>query len=176
MGTPSLSLCDFRSRKVGFSWLARFASWNFSALLLAFLLTGRGQAQNAPAQEQGPPPAAGAQAGPVGAVVEPHGVKQAKASPKYDVNHIGERGIGTGVNFYSLERERRLGEVMARGIDLHTKFENCPQLRLFGSIHHQGDRLTGHPGIQLAGRIFVCGQRIDSGVGHRGGIGGHDGT
>ena len=122
MGTPSLTLCDFRSRKVGFSWLARFASWNFSALLLAFLLTGRGQAQNAPAQEQGPPPAAGAQAGPVGAVVEPHGVKQAKASPKYDVNHIGERGIGTGVNFYSLERERRLGEVMARGIDLHTKF------------------------------------------------------
>jgi predicted Zn-dependent protease len=131
MGTPSRILSDFRSYKFGVSSLARFDRWNVCALLLLFLLTGLGQAQDPRAQEpatQDPavpeqgPPAAKAQEEPVGAVVEPQGVKEAKASPKYDVNHIGERGIGKGVNFYSLERERRVGEVLARGIDLHTKF------------------------------------------------------
>src|SRR5579864_7642347 len=101
MGTPCRTLSDFRSYKFGASSLVRSARWNVCALLLLFLLTGRGQAQDpakqeqgppaaqeqgpTPAQEQAPPPAAAAQSEPVGAVVEPHGIKEAKSSPKYDV-------------------------------------------------------------------------------------------
>lgn len=37
----------------------------------------------------------------------------AKLPPKYDVGQIGRRGIGRGVNFYSSERERKMGDALA---------------------------------------------------------------
>lgn len=43
-------------------------------------------------------------------------------SGKYDVDRIGQRSIGKGVNLYSLEKERALGKRMADVIDLHTTF------------------------------------------------------
>jgi predicted Zn-dependent protease len=36
---------------------------------------------------------------------------------KYDINHIGQRGIGNGVNFYSLEREQALGRQLAQEVE-----------------------------------------------------------
>ena len=46
---------------------------------------------------------------------------EAKSS-KYDVDRIGQRSVGKGVNLYSLEKERELGKSMAAAIDLHTTF------------------------------------------------------
>lgn len=43
-------------------------------------------------------------------------------SDKYDVDRIGQRNVGHGVNLYSLERERAMGEAMASVIDRGTKF------------------------------------------------------
>jgi hypothetical protein len=43
-------------------------------------------------------------------------------SGKYDVDRIGQRSVGKGVNLYSLEKERELGKSMAAAIDLHTTF------------------------------------------------------
>jgi predicted Zn-dependent protease len=51
-----------------------------------------------------------------------------KKSAKYDVDRIGQRGIGKGVNFYSLQKERALGEAMAAAIDRRTKFVADPDL------------------------------------------------
>jgi Zn-dependent protease with chaperone function len=45
-----------------------------------------------------------------------------KKSGKYDVDRIGQRGIGKGVNIYSQQKERALGEAMAAAIDRRTKF------------------------------------------------------
>ena len=45
-----------------------------------------------------------------------------KRDSKYDVDRIGQRGIGRGANLYSLDRERALGESMARSIDSHNRF------------------------------------------------------
>jgi predicted Zn-dependent protease len=56
----------------------------------------------------------------------PHAVSAAEEKPgksgKYDVDQIGQRRIGNGVNLYSLEKERAIGQAMAGTIDLHTTF------------------------------------------------------
>ncbi|MFB3918043.1 MAG: M48 family metallopeptidase [Terriglobales bacterium] len=41
---------------------------------------------------------------------------------KYDVTRIGQRGIGNGVNMYSLERERDLGKALAQEVNRSTRF------------------------------------------------------
>jgi len=43
-------------------------------------------------------------------------------SGKYDVSRIGQRSVGHGVNVYSVQKERALGETMASAIDRGTKF------------------------------------------------------
>jgi predicted Zn-dependent protease len=48
--------------------------------------------------------------------------EKTKNSAKYDVDRIGQRDIGKGVNLYSLQKERALGEAMAAAIDRRTKF------------------------------------------------------
>jgi beta-barrel assembly-enhancing protease len=98
------------------------AGWIAFLLILSILLVPALQAQN-------PDSGAGPQAAASGAapqVKEPRPWWKKKSADKYDVDHIGRRGIGGGVNMYSLERERRLGETMARNIDLHTKFISDP--------------------------------------------------
>ncbi len=54
--------------------------------------------------------------------------EKTKKSGKYDVDRIGQRGIGKGVNVYSLQKERALGEAMAAAIDRRTKFVADPEL------------------------------------------------
>jgi Zn-dependent protease with chaperone function len=49
-------------------------------------------------------------------------------SEKYDVNRIGQRNTGKGVNLYSLEKERALGQEMAQTIDRQTKFVTDPNI------------------------------------------------
>jgi predicted Zn-dependent protease len=43
-------------------------------------------------------------------------------SKKYDVEKIGERGVGGGMNFFSIDREIKLGAEMAKEIDAQVKF------------------------------------------------------
>jgi len=40
-----------------------------------------------------------------------------KATTKYDIDQIGSRAVGKGVNFYSLEREQRLGRELASELE-----------------------------------------------------------
>jgi beta-barrel assembly-enhancing protease len=54
--------------------------------------------------------------------------EKTKKSGKYDVDRIGQRSIGKGVNLYSLQKERALGEAMAAAIDRRTKFVADPDL------------------------------------------------
>lgn len=53
-------------------------------------------------------------------------VKNQKMLEKYDVEHIGQRGIGHGFNLYSLKREHELGENMAAAFDSTTKIVADP--------------------------------------------------
>src|SRR5436305_11774889 len=42
-------------------------------------------------------------------------------NPKYDIDHIGHRGVGHGFNLYSVKREEELGRSLAAGFDHNTK-------------------------------------------------------
>ncbi len=47
---------------------------------------------------------------------------QTEKPGKYDINRIGQRDVGHGVNIYSMQKEHALGESMASTIDRGTKF------------------------------------------------------
>ena len=53
-------------------------------------------------------------------------VKNPKKLDKYDIDHIGQRGIGHGFNLYSLKREHQLGENIAAALDRTTKIITDP--------------------------------------------------
>ncbi len=51
---------------------------------------------------------------------------RARRLAKYDVARIGERGIGEGVNFYSLDKERQLGRELAAEIETQSRLITDP--------------------------------------------------
>jgi beta-barrel assembly-enhancing protease len=55
--------------------------------------------------------------------VSEHDKKKLK---KYDVERIGDRAMGHGLNFYSIQRERELGQRIAAAFDRSTKLVNDP--------------------------------------------------
>ncbi len=52
------------------------------------------------------------------------GIAGSVKTGKYDVSRIGERGIGRGVNFYSLEKEQALGRQLARELEDRSRLIN----------------------------------------------------
>ena len=49
-------------------------------------------------------------------------INASKRHRKYDVDRIGERGTGRGINLYSLNREHALGQMLADSVDRTSKF------------------------------------------------------
>ncbi len=49
-----------------------------------------------------------------------------RVAPKYDISKIGERGIGSGMNFYSLEKEIALGRQLAAQVEESAKIITDP--------------------------------------------------
>lgn len=48
--------------------------------------------------------------------------------PKYDVTLIGHRSVGTGLNFYSLEREIAVGQDLAKQVEQSSKLVTDPEV------------------------------------------------
>jgi predicted Zn-dependent protease len=61
-------------------------------------------------------------------------------SDKYDVNRIGQRSVGHGINLYSLQKERALGESMAATIDRGAKFVADPEINAY--IRQLGQKIA----------------------------------
>ena len=80
------------------------------------------QDQSQQAQPQ-PPSTPPDQTGP-DTPATPPGVKNSKD----DVNKIGERNVGKGINFYSLEREIALGKALAQEVERSAKFVDDPMI------------------------------------------------
>ena len=78
--------------------------------------------------------------------------KEAKPD-KYDAEHIGERGIGGGLNMYSLERERSLGASMAASIDRHIKFYPDPEV--YDYLNGLAQKIARHSDSQMPLTIRV---------------------
>jgi predicted Zn-dependent protease len=63
-----------------------------------------------------------------------------KIPVKYDVSHIGDRGIGGGVNFYSLEKEELLGRELAQQVEQGARILGDPIITEY--INRLGQRLV----------------------------------
>ena len=74
-------------------------------------------------------------------------------SEKYDVNRIGQRNTGKGVNLYSLEKERALGQQMAETIDRQTKFVTDPNIVNY--VSGVAERIIHNSDAQVAFTIKV---------------------
>ncbi len=83
----------------------------------------------------------------------PGNEEKTEKSGKYDVNRIGQRSIGHGVNLYSLQKERALGEAMAAEIDRGAKFVADPEIN--GYIRRLGQKIARNSDAQVAFTVRV---------------------
>src|SRR5579872_1196706 len=83
--------------------------------------------------------------------------KDEKKLEKYDVERIGERGIGHGFNFYSRKREHALGERLALALDHSTKLVTDPLVESY--INRLGQKLVRYSDADVPFTIKV----IDTG-------------
>jgi beta-barrel assembly-enhancing protease len=69
-------------------------------------------------------------------------MKLAKKLQKYDVSRIGNRGIGKGLNFYSLRQEHEMGLELSQEIEADAKMVSDPLVISY--VDHLGQRLVRH--------------------------------
>jgi beta-barrel assembly-enhancing protease len=81
-----------------------------------------------------------------------------KAGSKADVNAIGNRNVGKGLDFYSLEREIALGKQLAQEVDKSAKFIDDPVINEY--VNRVGQNLVRNSDAQVPFTIKV----IDSDV------------
>jgi beta-barrel assembly-enhancing protease len=68
--------------------------------------------------------------------------KTNKKSQKYDVDRIGDRGIGKGINFYSVRKEQEIGRELSQEIEVESKMITDPIVTSY--IERLGQRLVSH--------------------------------
>jgi predicted Zn-dependent protease len=81
-----------------------------------------------------------------------------KPGSKADVNAIGDRSVGKGLDFYSLEREIALGKQLAQEVDKSAKFINDPVVTEY--VNRVGQNLVRNSDARVPFTIKV----VDSDV------------
>jgi len=76
-----------------------------------------------------------------------------KLDPKYDVDMIGRRNIGKGMDFYSLDREIQLGRQIANDVENSVKLVNDPVVTEY--INRLGQRLVRNSDAKVPFTIKV---------------------
>lgn len=79
--------------------------------------------------------------------------KSRKKLSKYDVDRIGHRGIGEGVNEYSLEEERELGRELSEQLEMTTKLITDPVITEY--VDRLGQTLVRNSDAQVPFTIKV---------------------
>jgi predicted Zn-dependent protease len=106
----------FTSRPLGSRPLENIVSGRLLVCLLAAMFAPC--ALSAGETPSGPPPTEASKDAPA--------AKDAKRPEKYDIDHIGQRGIGRGFNLYSVKREHELGQSLAASFDRMTRVIHDP--------------------------------------------------
>ncbi len=79
--------------------------------------------------------------------------KPANLSPKYDVDLIGQRSIGAGLDFYSLDREIALGRQLSSEVESSAKLVTDPVINEY--INRLGQNLVRHSDARVPFTIKV---------------------
>lgn len=85
--------------------------------------------------------------------VPPEPEKPAIRSEKDDVSKIGDRGVGKGVNFYSLEKEIALGKQLAADIEKNSKIIDDPVIAEY--VNRLGQNLARNSDAKVPFTIKV---------------------
>jgi len=120
--------------------------WLFVFSLLFSSRLGRASAQNT-----SPPPSSAGNHNCSEVISTTSGKKQVPS--KYNINHIGDRGIGNGANKYSLEEERKLGQALARDMDSSSKLVIDPVITEY--VNRLGQRIVRNSDAQVPFTIRV---------------------
>jgi predicted Zn-dependent protease len=104
------------------------------------------------------PAAAGPAAKPMASLAPPPPPAQGPQQPsKYDVTLIGHRNIGTGVNFYSIEREIAMGRDLSQQVEESSKLVTDPEVNEY--VNRIGQNLVRNSDSRVPFTIKV----LDSG-------------
>lgn len=76
-----------------------------------------------------------------------------KIDPKYDLSKIGDRNIGTGLDFYSIEREIAMGRDLARDVEENSRVVADPVINEY--INRLGQRLVANSDARVPFQIKV---------------------
>jgi predicted Zn-dependent protease len=79
--------------------------------------------------------------------------KEKKKLAKYDIDKIGQRKVGKGINLYSLNRERAMGQALAQRIDRNIKFIHDPDVTAY--VDRLGQKLARNSDAQVPFTIKV---------------------
>jgi len=72
---------------------------------------------------------------------------------KYDVNKIGDRGIGNGLNFYSLEKEVALGRSLSQQVETQSRIISDPAIAEY--VNRLGQNIVRHSDAKVPFTIKV---------------------
>ena len=108
-------------------------------------------------EQAGAAPAAQVVATPANAPANSKASKPAKGAhpipAKYDVSKIGNRGIGDGMNFYSLEREMAVGRQLADQVNAQVRIVSDPMVNAY--INRLGQSLVRNSDAKVPFTIKV---------------------
>ena len=124
------------------------ALWLFALSLLFSLSLCLGRASS---QDTSPPESRVSHTDSGGATSK--ALKRKKVAAKYDINHIGDRGIGNGSNKYSVEQERKLGQSLARDVESNSKLITDPVITQY--VNRLGQRIAANSDAKVPFTIKV---------------------
>jgi len=110
------------------SFTARWAAVFAAALMMAVYSTAAQQQAQAPSNSQTTSSASSSSSSPqqTPASTTPQTMPGVKPGSKDDVNAIGNRDVGSGLDFYSLDREIALGKQLSQEVEKSAKLVNDP--------------------------------------------------
>src|SRR5579862_3929835 len=76
---------------------------------------------------------------------------RARLPAKYDLSRIGQRGIGRGLNFYSPEREKKLGDEIAKRMEPSLTIIDDPFI--YGYLNRIAQAIVAHSEVSYNVRI-----------------------
>lgn len=76
-----------------------------------------------------------------------------KIDPKFDITKIGNRGVGGGLDFYSMEKEIALGRELSRELETHIRLVRDPMVTEY--VNRLGQRLVRNSDAKVPFTIKV---------------------
>lgn len=134
------------------------AKWMATLVVASLVTTLSSGAVPKDTQQQQPSQPASDQQSSSGQAVPQQSNPDIKPGSKADVNAIGNRSVGKGLDFYSLEREIALGKQLAQEVDKNAKFINDPVVNEY--VNRVGQNLVRNSDARVPFTIKV----IDSDV------------